>query len=107
MLRDPLDFRASNFAMIMCGLNYEVNRFNNERAGKGLERVYTPKDGLNISALVDRKISDTMQKCRKADEDEANGIKPKINQAMRNQYKKLCLIVVLIFSNEVYLHKMN
>ena len=42
MLRDPLDFRASNFAIIVCGLNYEVNRFNNERVGKGLERVCTP-----------------------------------------------------------------
>jgi hypothetical protein len=58
MLRDIVDFRASNHAMIMCGLNYEVTGWNNEREAHGLERVCSPKDGLNISALADRKIHD-------------------------------------------------
>ena len=68
MLRDPTDFRASNHAMIMCGLNYEVTRFNNKRRDKGLKEVCSPKDGLNISALVDRKIGDLIEKCHLAKE---------------------------------------
>jgi len=88
MLRDLTDFRASNHAMIMCGLNYEVSRFNNERAAKGLERICSPRDGLNISALVDRKLSDLMEKCRVADETEARGEKPKLNSSLRQQCKR-------------------
>ena len=88
MLRDPTDFRASNHAMIMCGLNYEVTRFNNERVAKGLHAVCKPKDGLDLSALVDRKISDLLGKCKQADRDEADGKKPKINTAQRKQCTK-------------------
>ncbi|KAL7536095.1 hypothetical protein ACHAXR_006915 [Thalassiosira sp. AJA248-18] len=91
MLRDPTDFRASNHAMIMCGLNYEVSRFNNERAVKGLPvPVCSPKDGLNISALVDRKVHDLLEKCRKADEIVVDGgPKPKkVNQQQRKQCKE-------------------
>lgn len=89
MLRDPTDFRASNHAMIMCGLNYEVSRFNNERRSRGiLSQVCTPRDGLNVSALVDRKISDLMEKCRKADEMERRGEKVTLNNALRDQCKK-------------------
>ena len=77
MLREPTDFRASNHAMIMCGLNYEVSRFNGERVANGLERTCSPQDGLNISAMVDRKIEDLMEKCK---------TKPdKINEQQRKQ----------------------
>mmetsp|Transcript_296 Transcript_296/g.631 ORF Transcript_296/g.631 Transcript_296/m.631 type:complete len:665 (+) Transcript_296:71-2065(+) len=89
MLRDPTDFRASNHAMIMCGLNYEVSRFNNERRERGLlSQVCTPRDGLNVSALVDRKISNLMEKCRKADEMERRGEKVTLNNALRYQCRR-------------------
>ena len=77
MLRDIVDFRASNHAMIMCGLNYEVTRWNNEREAHGLERVCSPKDGLNISALVDRKIHDLLDKCQTESDILARHEKPK------------------------------
>ena len=77
MLRDIVDFRASNHAMIMCGLNYEVTRWNNEREARGLERVCSPKDGLNISALVDRKIHDLLDKCQTESDILARHEKPK------------------------------
>lgn len=88
MLRDIVDFRASNHAMIMCGLNYEVSRWNNERDAQGLPRVCTPTDGLNISALVDRKIHDLQVRCRDEDAILANGGTPvkKLFPAQR----KLC-----------------
>jgi hypothetical protein len=64
MLRDVVDFRASNHAMIMCGLNYEVMRWNKQREERGLPRVCSPRDGLNISEMVDNKIRDLMERCR-------------------------------------------
>jgi hypothetical protein len=64
MLREPTDFRASNHAMIMCGLNAEVVKFNNERAKQGLEQICSPKEGLNISELIDRKIQTILDKCK-------------------------------------------
>ena len=67
MLRDPTDFRASNHAMIMCGLNYEVNRENKERVQRGLEAACSPSEGMNISALVDRKVSDLLEKCHQSE----------------------------------------
>jgi hypothetical protein len=76
MLRDVVDFRASNHAMIMCGLNYEVTRWNNEREARGLPRVCSPRDGLNISAMVDRKIRDLMDRCRAEDDILARGERP-------------------------------
>jgi len=76
MLRDIVDFRASNHAMIMCGLNYEASRWNNERQDQGLPRVCSPKDGLNISALVDRKIHDLLVRCKEEDAILANGGTP-------------------------------
>ena len=90
MLRDPTDFRASNHAMIGCGLNYEVTRFNNERIAKGLESICYPKDGLNISSLVDRKIHDLLEKCHNAEEMEAKGLQPKkkLFDAQRKQCKE-------------------
>jgi hypothetical protein len=89
MLRDIVDFRASNHAMIMCGLNYEVSRWNNERADQGLPRVCSPSDGLNISALVDRKIHDLRVRCQEEDEILANGGTPvkKLFPAQRKQCK--------------------
>ncbi len=89
MLRDIVDFRASNHAMIMCGLNYEVSRWNNERAHQGLPRVCSPNDGLNISALVDRKIHDLRVRCQEEDETLANGGTPvkKLFPAQRKQCK--------------------
>jgi len=83
MLREPTDFRASNHAMIMCGLNYEVSRFNNERAANGLARTCSPQDGLNISALVDRKIEDLMEKC-KTKPDKINAQQRKQCEGVRN-----------------------
>lgn len=87
MLRDIVDFRASNHAMIMCGLNYEVTRWNNKRQTQGLPRVCTPMDGLNISALVDRKISDLMDRCRAEDAMLASGkkIQKRLFPALRKQ----------------------
>jgi len=64
MLREPTDFRASNHAMIMCGLNAEIKKFHRQRAKKGLEYVCSPKDGLNISALVDVKTQNLIDKCK-------------------------------------------
>jgi len=91
MLRDPTDFRASNHAMIMCGLNYEVNKWNNEREQNGLERVCSPRDGLNVSHLVDRKIQALLEKCRKADEADATSVnyiaQPTVNKYQRIQCK--------------------
>lgn len=63
MLREPTDFRASNHAMIMCGLNAEIAKFNRQRASKGLDQVCSPNDGLNISALVDVKTQNLLDKC--------------------------------------------
>jgi hypothetical protein len=63
MLRDPIDFRASNHAMIMCGLNHEVEVFNKERANQGLEMICKPEEGLNVSALIDVKIKNILDKC--------------------------------------------
>ena len=64
MLRDPTDFRASNHAMIMCGLNYEVARWNAARVGEGRAAACAPAGGLNVSEMVDRKIADLHEKCR-------------------------------------------
>ena len=64
MLREPTDFRASHHAMIMCGLNYEVARWNSRRVDRGLAAVCAPADGLNVSAMVDQKIADLFVKCR-------------------------------------------
>eukprot|EP00984_Skeletonema_dohrnii_P017611 scaffold8062_cov86-Skeletonema_dohrnii-CCMP3373.AAC.1 len=64
MLREPTDFRASNHAMIMCGLNAEIKKFNQQRAKKGLDQVCSPKDGLNVSALVDVKTQTLINKCQ-------------------------------------------
>jgi hypothetical protein len=77
MLRDIVDFRASNHAMIMCGLNYEVTRWNNMREASGLMRVCSPRDGLNISEMVDRKMADLMERCRTEKEMLARGESPK------------------------------
>jgi len=88
MLRDIVDFRASNHAMIMCGLNYEVSRWNNEREDQGLPRVCSPKDGLNISALVDRKIHDLRVRCKEEDAILANGGTPVKN--LYPQQRKQC-----------------
>eukprot|EP00804_Cyclotella_cryptica_P002739 CCRYP_009630-RA/>CCRYP_009630-RA protein AED:0.01 eAED:0.01 QI:108/1/1/1/1/1/2/2426/539 len=63
MLRDPVDFRASNHAMIMCGLNHEVEVFNRQRVDRGLEKICSPAEGLNISALIDVKIQGILAKC--------------------------------------------
>jgi hypothetical protein len=89
MLRDIVDFRASNHAMIMCGLNYEVSRWNNEREDQGLPLVCSPKDGLNISALVDRKIHDLRVRCKEEDAILANGGTPvkKLYPQQRKQCK--------------------
>lgn len=46
MLRDPTDFRASNHAMIMCGLNYEVTQWNMERGKMALSKCACPRMGL-------------------------------------------------------------
>ena len=62
--------------MIMCGLNYEVTRWNNQRESSGLPRVCSPRDGLNISAMVDNKIRDLMDRCRAEDEMRARGERP-------------------------------
>ncbi|KAL7486119.1 hypothetical protein ACHAW6_015968, partial [Cyclotella cf. meneghiniana] len=62
MLRDPVDFRASNHAMIMCGLNHEVEVFNRQRISDGLEKICSPADGLNVSALIDVKIRGILEK---------------------------------------------
>jgi hypothetical protein len=77
MLRDIVDFRASNHAMIMCGLNYEVTRWNNMREASGLSRVCSPRDGLNISEMVDRKMADLMERCRSEKNMMARGETPK------------------------------
>jgi hypothetical protein len=63
MLRDPVDFRASNHAMIMCGLNHEVEVFNKDRVDRGLNKICTPQEGLNVSSLVDVKIANILKKC--------------------------------------------
>ena len=63
MLRDPIDFRASNHAMIMCGLNHEVEVFNRKRLSRGLEKICSPAEGLNISALIDEKVRGILEKC--------------------------------------------
>jgi hypothetical protein len=70
--------------MIMCGLNYEVGRFNSERIAKGLEPVCSPKDGMNTSELVDRKIHDLLERCKKADEKGLQEPKPP-PKALRKQ----------------------
>ena len=64
MLREPMDFRASNHAMIMCGLNAEISAWNRQRANEGLDQVCSPKDGLNISSLVDVKTQNLLDKCQ-------------------------------------------
>ena len=63
MLRDPIDFRASNHAMIMCGLNHEVEVYNRDRMSRGLEKICSPQEGLNISSLIDAKIRGILEKC--------------------------------------------
>ena len=63
MLRDPIDFRASNHAMIMCGLNHEVEVFNHDRIQQGWDRICTPQQGLNVSALIDGKVERMLEKC--------------------------------------------
>ena len=63
--------------MIMCGLNYEATQFNRERQSKGLAQACSPKEGMNARALVDQKITDLMEKCRRADQEEAAGVTPK------------------------------
>ncbi|KAL7543845.1 hypothetical protein ACHAWF_007460 [Thalassiosira exigua] len=85
MLRDPTDFRASNHAMIMCGLNHEAMVFNSERASLGLAKACTPEEGMNVSALVDQKIAFQLEKCRKADEEEAQGRTPEMPNGKRKQ----------------------
>jgi hypothetical protein len=89
MLRDVVDFRASNHAMIMCGLNYEVTRWNNQREASGLPRACSPKDGLNISAMVDNKIRDLMDRCRAEDEMIARG-NEKPGKKMYPAQRKMC-----------------
>ncbi|KAL7490258.1 hypothetical protein ACHAW6_016003 [Cyclotella cf. meneghiniana] len=63
MMRDPVDFRASNHAMIMCGLNHEVEVFNRQRLNNGLDKICSPAKGLNVSALIDVKIQGILEKC--------------------------------------------
>ncbi|KAL3777005.1 hypothetical protein ACHAW5_006977 [Stephanodiscus triporus] len=76
MLRDVVDFRASNHAMIMCGLNYEVMRWNAQREARGLTRVCSPREGLNISEMVDNKIRDLVERCRAEEALLAKGERP-------------------------------
>ncbi|KAL7512048.1 hypothetical protein ACHAXN_009496 [Cyclotella atomus] len=80
MLRDPVDFRASNHAMIMCGLNHEVEVFNRDRVARGLERICTPEEGLNISALIDVKIEGILQKCQEEKQHPEKQIKARQSQ---------------------------
>lgn len=63
MLREPMDLRASNHAMAMCGLNGKVNYFNWRRKMEGLERICAPEQGLNISSLIDPMVNTAMAKC--------------------------------------------
>jgi hypothetical protein len=85
MLRDPLDFRASNHAMIMCGLNHEVEVFNKDRVSRGLEKICTPEEGLNVSALIDVKIEGILRKC----DEESSGTNVKGgNKARQSQCKQ-------------------
>lgn len=83
MLRDPVDFRASNHAMIMCGLNHEVEVFNRERERRGLVKICTPEEGLNISSLIDVKIENILQKCDEEARDPKN-----TNTARQSQCKR-------------------
>lgn len=63
MLREPTDLRASTHAMAMCAINGRVNTFNWRREKKGLPRVCTPKEGLNISSLIDDHNAKALRKC--------------------------------------------
>jgi len=49
MLREPMDLRASNYAMAMCSVNGKVDALNVNRSQRGLEPICTPEEGLNIS----------------------------------------------------------
>jgi len=91
MLRDPTDFRASNHAMIMCGLNHQVDLWNKHRIREGLEVACSPKDGLNISAVgVDQKIQALLKKCQKADEADAKRETLDESEMIDGQQRKQC-----------------
>ncbi|KAK1748420.1 hypothetical protein QTG54_000359 [Skeletonema marinoi] len=93
MLREPTDFRASNHAMIMCGLNADIKKFNQQRAKKGLDQVCSPKDGLNVSALVDVKTQTLIDKCQ-------SGQKSMVSK--KNSAK--IMLMELIYSSTAALH---
>lgn len=63
MLREPMDLLASSHAMAMCALNRMVINFNVKRTQKGLERICTPEEGLNISALIDEVVHKASTLC--------------------------------------------
>ena len=85
MLRDPIDFRASNHAMIMCGLNHEVEVFNKDRENKGLDKICSPQEGLNISSLIDDKIRGILDKCDQEAKNPENPMKARQQQCKQER----------------------
>jgi hypothetical protein len=65
-----------------------VTRWNNRREAGGLPRVCSPRDGLNISVMVDNKIRDLVDRCRAEDEVIARGETP--GKKMYPAQRKMC-----------------
>ncbi|KAL9187000.1 hypothetical protein ACHAXT_010720 [Thalassiosira profunda] len=84
MLREPMNLRASTHAMAMCGLNGRVASLNWRRERKGLKRICTPEEGLNISKLVDGAVDKAIaEKC-------PNGAKPSHAAKLNKHEALLC-----------------
>ncbi|KAL7536799.1 hypothetical protein ACHAWF_005566 [Thalassiosira exigua] len=87
MLREPTDLRASKHAMAICALNGLVDSFNRERSTEGPERICTPEEGLNVSALVDGVVERGLAKCpggKKVPGEKLDGLEKKLcNQGPR------------------------